>query len=198
MMLISINILVYIGTTLLFGFDMNAMEGYLSGGYTAFALTYGHQYWRLITSNFIHFGIIHIACNMISLYNISPFIEKVFGKSRFIIVLIVSGLCTNGLPYLFSRVTNTIPMTISGGASGMILGLVGAICAMSLLYKGPFKRVFESILPSLVLILVISITSSEVSMAGHLGGFVGGFVGSFLIAKLRPRMTWGYYYDPFR
>lgn len=187
MSLIIINILVYLYTTIKYGFEMNAFEGYLVGGYTPLALTYDHEYWRLITSNFIHFGFFHILCNMISLYNISPFVEIIFGKKRFIVLVIGCILATNGLPYLLTSQQISNRITISGGASGIVLGLLGAIFMMSRLYKGIFKRVFESILPSLVLIVIVSLSSAQISMAGHLGGFIGGMVTTYLINKF-----WGF------
>ena len=73
--LLALCILTYIGTTLLFSMDMNAMQGLACGGFNPYYVQVTHQYYRLITANFIHFGLMHIVVNCYSMYNLSCFVE---------------------------------------------------------------------------------------------------------------------------
>ena len=173
---------------------MSAYEGYQAGGFMPLAVYVDQQYYRFFTANFIHFGISHLLMNMISIYNIGPFLELTFGKIRYLMVMTGSAICTTILPYLYYLIFNepySKPgLTVSGGASGIILGLIGALCCMAIFYKGIFDRAFKSIFPSLVLIVIISITVPSVSLSGHLGGFIGGFITTFVLIKQKPFYMW--------
>ena len=81
-------------------------------------------------------------------------------------------------------------LTVSGGASGIILGLLGGLACLAWFYKGLFQNAFKSILPSLILITVISLTVPTVSLSGHLGGFIGGFLMTLMLIKHRPFYLW--------
>lgn len=192
--LIAGCVIVYIYTSLTYSFEMNALEGIEAGGFLPLAIVLNHEYYRFITANFIHFGMMHIAMNMLSLLNIGPFIEKIFGKARFVILVIASGLGTTVFPYLYYRlfkdVADPMGFTVSGGASGIILGLLGGLCFLSLKYKGVYRRVFQSIIPSLLLVAAMSVLVPSVSLSGHLGGFAGGFIVTALIAKFYPNKMW--------
>ena len=72
---IGICILVYCYTTVKYGFEMNAYQGIRAGGFNPILVLAGNQYWRLISANFIHFGIMHIFCNCYSLVNLGSVME---------------------------------------------------------------------------------------------------------------------------
>lgn len=80
--LLALCILTYIGTTLLFSIDMNAMQGLACGGFNPYYVQVTHQYYRLITANFIHFGLMHIVVNCYSMYNLSCFVEYLMGSKK--------------------------------------------------------------------------------------------------------------------
>jgi len=174
--------------------SMDAYQGYEVGGYMPLALYLDHEYYRLITANFIHFGFSHLLMNIISLYNIGPFMESVYGKGRYVILIIGSCLGTTLLPYIYYRLFfdpyHQMGLTVSGGASGIILGLLGGLSCLAFFYRGLFKQAFQSILPSLILVMVISFTVPTVSLHGHLGGFIGGFITTFILIKLKPYYLW--------
>ncbi len=98
--LLALCILTYIGTTLLFSMDMNAMQGLACGGFNPYYVQITHQYYRLITANFIHFGLMHIVVNCYSMYNLSCFVEYLMGSKKYLIVILASMLSTTGLPYI--------------------------------------------------------------------------------------------------
>lgn len=134
------------------------------------------QYYRLITCIFLHIGIIHLACNMYSLYIIGKEIEGLFGKIKYIIIFLLSGICGSILALAFT------PDTISAGASGAIFGLLGA-----LLYFGYHYRTYlgaairSSVIPVIVINLIIGFMTPGISNAAHIGGLVGGVLSSMMV-----------------
>ena len=86
--LLALCIMTYIATTLLFSIDMNAMQGLAAGGFNPYYVHVTHQYYRLITANFIHFGLMHIVVNCYSLFDLSCFAEYLIGTKKYIIVIL--------------------------------------------------------------------------------------------------------------
>ena len=168
--LLALNILIYvIGIILnpsgLFG--TNSASIYLFGNLKEAILD--GQYYRLLTSAFIHVNIYHIAFNMYALYILGKQAESFFGKGKFITIYLLSALSAS----LLSILLNT---GYSAGASGAIFGILGA-----LLYFGYNYRVYlgnslvNQILPVIVINLFLGFTISSVDNFGHIGGLVGGF-----------------------
>lgn len=125
---------------------------------------------RLFSSMFLHAGLIHLLCNMYSLYIIGPQLESFFGKFKFSIIYIVSGLISGLLSILY------LPQGyVSVGASGAIFGLLG-----SLLYFGYHYRVYLSgviksqIIPLILLNLAIGFVVPGIDYMAHIGGLIGG------------------------
>lgn len=125
---------------------------------------------RLFSSMFLHAGILHLACNMYSLYIIGPQLESFFGKLKFSIIYIISGLVSG----IFSVLS--LPQGyVSVGASGAIFGLLG-----SLLYFGYHYRVYLSgviksqIIPLIILNIGIGFVIPGIDYMAHLGGLIGG------------------------
>ena len=98
--LILISGIVYLISFVLYGPTMNAYQALHLGAYNGFYVQHTHEYYRFITSNFIHFGILHIVVNCYSLYGLGAFVEKVLGRTRYLIVVGIAAVTTNGLPYL--------------------------------------------------------------------------------------------------
>lgn len=126
--------------------------------------------YRLITSMFLHIGIIHLFCNMYSLYVVGPQLEGFLGKTKFLMIYFISGLAGNLLSMVFPGNN-----TISAGASGAIFGLLG-----SLLYFGYHYRVYlgsvmkSQIVPLIILNLGIGFVLPGINNAAHIGGLIGG------------------------
>ena len=152
-------------------------------------LTVGaHQWWRLLTSCFLHFGIIHIAFNMFVLYQIGPFIETVFGRARYVVIYLCAGL-------FGSLVSVWIhPMAVGAGASGAIFGLYGALFGFLLIQRRTLNpAVTRSIAKSagifLLYNLVYGVMSRTTDLSAHFGGLIAGFVVGMLL--VRPRSAAG-------
>ncbi|RKT51858.1 rhomboid family intramembrane serine protease [Saccharothrix australiensis] len=126
---------------------------------------YFGEWWRLVTSGFLHFGPAHLALNMIALYVLGRDLEPVFGKVRFLAVYLVSLLGGGVAVYLFGGVDTPV-----AGASGAVYGLMGAMLVAVLRLKlNP-----GSALGVIALNLVLSFTLPGISLLGHLGGLVVG------------------------
>lgn len=182
--MILICLVVYLYTTLRFGPTMNGNEAILVGGFMPELITYFHQYWRFITANFIHFGIVHILVNCYSLRSIGCFIENVFKRKHYLIILAFSAVFTNLLPYLMAILFSIGTFTVSGGISGIIFGLLGSLCVTAHHYKGVFYHVYRQLLPNILLMFLISVAVPSISLYGHLGGFIGGIIGTEIVIKM--------------
>lgn len=193
--LITLCIVVYIISFFLFGEEMKVYEGILFGGYNPVYVYLKHEYYRLITANFIHFGLLHLAVNCYSLYGIGMFIEASLKPKKYAIVLFVSALTTTGLPYLLFLFNGFEANTVSGGISGVIFGLIGALGALALKYRNIFMDIFKQLAPNVILMLVISFVVPTISMSGHVSGLIGGFVATYVILHMRPKYKKNHYSD---
>lgn len=127
-----------------------------------------NEWWRILTSGFGHFGIIHIGLNMFALYRLGPPVERSLGWRRFIL-LYVAALLGGSFGALLAE-----PNALTAGASGAVFGLMGALLAGQ---RSLGIDVWRSGLgPTLVLNFVISISIPGISIGGHLGGLAAGFV----------------------
>ena len=132
------------------------------------------EYYRLFTCMFLHAGIIHLLCNMYSLYVIGPQIESFYGKYKFIFIYIVSGICGSLLSLAFSQ-----DNIVSVGASGAIFGLLGSILYFGYHYRVYLGNVLKSqIVPIIILNLMIGFMISGIDNFAHIGGLVGGVFAS--------------------
>jgi membrane associated rhomboid family serine protease len=120
--------------------------------------------YRLLTSMFIHYGILHLLLNMWALWMLGRNLEAALGPMRFAALYILSGLGGSIAGYLFS------PGSISAGASGAIFGLFAAL----FIVLKRLRRDTSSVVPILVINLVLTFTIPNISIAGHLGGLVAG------------------------
>jgi len=135
------------------------------------------EYYRLLTSMFLHGDFFHLLFNMYSLYQIGPAIINLFKPSGFAIVYFVSGIVGSLLSYFF----NSNP---SVGASGAIFGLVGALGAVAIVTQN------YGLLINIFLILVINFLYAldpihRIDNFGHLGGLVTGFLLGFILIFTR-------------
>jgi membrane associated rhomboid family serine protease len=124
----------------------------------------GGEYYRLVTSMFLHYGLLHLLMNMWALWVLGRTLEAVLGPLRFLVLYLVAGLGGSVSVYLFAN-----PHAPTAGASGAIFGLFAALFVV----LKRLKRDTSSVIPILVINLVISFVPG-ISLAAHLGGFVTG------------------------
>ena len=142
-----------------------------------YELVQNGEFYRLFTCMFVHADILHILFNMIALYSIGPVVERYYGKSKFLLIYLVSGL----LGSIFSGVFMTAN-SISIGASGAIFGLLGSICYFTYYYRATLQGILRgSIMPVIIINLVIGFLSSSIDLSAHIGGLIGGILISMAI-----------------
>ncbi len=126
------------------------------------------EIYRLLTSAFIHAGILHLLCNMYCLYIIGPQLESFFGKIKFLVIYLFSAITGNLMSMLFTS-------GASVGASGAIFGLFGAMLYFGYHYRVYLGNVMKSqLIPLILLNLLFGFMVSGVDNAAHIGGMIGG------------------------
>lgn len=143
-----------------------AMLGYAS--YVPFGPPHGvaaGEWYRLLTSTFLHYGIAHLALNMFALWVVGGALEPLLGRVRFLALYLLSGLGGSVAVYLFSP-----PNLPAAGASGAVFGLFAAFFIL-LRRMGRDTSMITGIL---VVNLLLTVLVPNISIAGHLGGLVTG------------------------
>jgi rhomboid protease GluP len=148
-------------------------------------LTCGGQPWRLVTSMFLHFGLIHLAMNMVCLYQVR-FLERMLGRAEFLALYLASGL-VGGLASLAVH-----PYAVSAGASGAVFGMFGAFSAVLIVLRRrldprAWKQTMRSLGTFFALNLAMGLSARSIDLAAHLGGLAAGFAGGFVLAKTATR-----------
>ena len=140
-------------------------------------LTKAGEYYRLITSGFLHIGVIHLLLNMYSLYIVGTQVEYFYGKVKYIIIYLFSLIMGSLFTVALSSVN-----TVSAGASGAIFGLLGSILYFGVKYRGYIgNSLVNQIVPVVVLNLIIGFTTPGIGNAAHIGGLVGGYLISMAV-----------------
>ena len=132
------------------------------------------EYYRLLTSTFLHGDFVHLMFNMYSLWVIGQTTSQVFGEFRFGMIYFVSAISGSLASFWF----NPSP---SVGASGAIFGLIGSLLALGVISRD--FNLINGILANIILNLVFAfLPGSRLDNWGHFGGFIGGFaVGMVLL-----------------
>lgn len=149
-----------------------------------------HEYHRLVTFLFLHYGAMHATFNLLGLLVLAPFVERALGKVRFAIVYLAAGIAGGLLAVARDVWLATEPSALVG-ASGSIMGMVGASCAVLLLgYRhdrsAMAKRRAGMLLGLIALQTLFDFLIPNVSQLAHLTGAATGFVVTFVLA---PRPT---------
>ena len=143
----------------------------------------GHEYYRLFTSMFLHFGIEHLMNNMVMLGALGWNLEMETGKIRFLIIYFLSGIGGNVFSMLMNQSAGRD--VISAGASGAVFGLMGALVMVVIRNKGQVGRLSKRrIMVMVVLSLYFGLTSTGVDNMAHIGGLVCGFIIEAILGAL--------------
>jgi len=140
------------------------------------------EWYRLVTAMFLHGGLLHIGMNMMSLMNLAPALEELYGSARFLFLYVFTG----AFGFLVSAF-NPFTTHPTVGASGALLGLVGAMIAVTTRRGGAYMRALRSqLISSVVILLLVGIAIPIVDNWAHGGGFVAGFVLGKIFADREP------------
>jgi membrane associated rhomboid family serine protease len=179
--LIAINVAVYFGV-------QSSNQAYLDTVlFSSSAYTFGGplhgvaegEWWRLITSGFLHTEIWHIGLNMLALFWLGRMIEPALGHARFVGIYFAS-LLTGSLGVMLLD-----PDSATRGASGAVYGLLGAAIVMA--RNRNIDLVQSGLIPILVINLGFTFFASGISIGAHIGGLIGGLVVTYVIEELSRR-----------
>lgn len=175
--LIIINVLVFI-SMYIFGHGSEDIRTlYSFGALDKVSVVNYHEYYRLITSAFLHIGFLHLICNMYALYILGSEIESYFGKLKYLFIYFISALVGSLVSLVFISEN-----TISAGASGAIFGLMGALLYFGYYYRAMLNNaITKQIVPLILLNLFIGFISSDINNFAHLGGLFGGLIASMIV-----------------
>jgi membrane associated rhomboid family serine protease len=138
-----------------------------------------HQYWRLLTSGFMHYSLIHIALNMLSLYFVGRSLEPAIGTRNFLAVYFASLFAGSFGALLFQPDIPTL------GASTAIFGVFGALIVVA--HARRVSLWHSGLAPILLLNLLFSVSDSQISLGGHLGGLIGGVACGWFVVEYGER-----------
>jgi len=172
------------------------------GAKTNYAIHQDHEWWRFVTPVFIHVNLPHLLMNMYGLWVLGPWVEKLYGSARFVLLWIVTGVAGVVASYL-TVIPGTRPGLIgsfliknydgpSAGASGALFGLIGVLFVFGLKYRHElpegFKRAFGTgMLPVILLNVAIGfVLHGLIDNAAHMGGLVSGMALAAVVSYKRP------------
>jgi rhomboid protease GluP len=137
-------------------------------------LQYG-EYYRFVTSTFVHFHITHLANNMLLLGLLGYNLELEKGHLKFLIIYFTSGIGGNLLSFAMRYYFNQ--NVVSGGASGAVFGLMGAVLATYIKTQKPIGRLAgKGIIIMIGISLYLGLTDTGIDNAAHIGGLIVGFL----------------------
>ena len=146
-----------------------------------------HEYWRLITSMFLHFSFQHLAGNMVYLGIVGWSYEKVTGHWKFLLIYVLAGLGGNVVSCAYHQLTHQ--PAVSAGASGAVYGIIAIVVYLTYISRKRFgaPQMFYRIGIMLVFLFYSNFANGKgVDVAAHIGGLVFGF---FLCLLLLPYKT---------
>ncbi|MFD0587404.1 rhomboid family intramembrane serine protease [Paenibacillus sp. GCM10027627] len=143
----------------------------------------GPEPWRFVSSMFLHIGFMHLLMNGFALYVFAAPLERMFGKWRFAVLYLASGIIGSIASYWLHPGD-----FIGAGASGAIYGIYAAYLYLSIFYKDVFgKDNAVAIQTILVVGVIYSIVMPNVDLYAHLGGFAGGLLATAVIFAVARR-----------
>jgi membrane associated rhomboid family serine protease len=174
-LLIAINVAVYLAE-IATGASASTLAGtvYVKGALFGPDVANG-DWWRLITSGFLHANVLHLGMNMLILWLVGAPLEEMLGRARFLLLYFVSLLAGAAGALLQAPLSPTV------GASGAIFGLFGALLVLEYFATG--RIVGGQAFGLIAINLVISFTFNGISWGGHIGGLVGGILGTLILAR---------------
>ena len=163
--LVALNVVVYL-ITVAQGAGLNDPGGKLFYKWALYGPAVDNgDWWRLITSAFLHGGMIHIAFNMLALWWLGAPVEMALGRLRYIGLYLVSGLAGSAGALIAN------PHSVTVGASGAIFGLLGAGLILEWRATGSLAGNYLTLI---LINLAISFAVPGISYGGHIGGLLGG------------------------
>lgn len=176
--IVTINIIVFI----VCAFTGNALY---SLGQISISYIKAGEYYRILTSIFLHSGLDHIFSNMLLLYFIGDMIERVIGSKRFLVVYFISGILGNITSCIYESLVGKY--IVSVGASGAIFGLIGGMLYLVIRKKDAIEISLSRMLIMVAYCIYSSFAGSNINVSAHLGGLVSGFFITWMLSFRRKK-----------
>jgi membrane associated rhomboid family serine protease len=175
-LLVAINVIVYLILAIMGGNIINIPENVLiqAGAQNTPLITSTGEYWRIFTAMFIHFSILHIGLNMLSLFLVGRAVEAMFGKWRYLTIYMLSGIIGGIVTFFLD------PTALAAGASGAIFGVFGAIGVFFIVNRRAMGAYGNGAIGQWIfwlgLNLVWGFTTPGIGILDHIGGLFAGMV----------------------
>ena len=176
--IVAINIIVFIVLEIM-GDTTNGIFMLYNGAMNPNYILDNGEWYRLFTSTFMHFGIEHLANNMLLLFLLGQIFEEAVGPTRFLGIYLGSGLTGSFLSFFMMCLMGQ--NDIVAGASGAIFGIIGGMIVVILVNRGKYQGIStRRMLFMAVLTLYFGFATSGTDNVGHVGGLVAGIILTFL------------------
>jgi rhomboid protease GluP len=179
------------GMEMTLGGSTNSLTLQNLGGLEPAAVVVRHEYWRVFTALFLHYGALHLSINLLGLYILGPALERMIGTTKFILSYLLCGLGSSTGVVLLWSLGLTKPNLLVG-ASGCIMGVIGVSAGLLLRHRqSPLAgRQLQNIIAIVAIQTAFDLWSPQVSLAAHLSGFISGVaIGLVLASKSRREGT---------
>lgn len=133
------------------------------------------EWWRLITSMFLHIGWLHFIMNSLALLYLGSLVERIYGNWRFLVIYFIAGIIGSIASYAFND-------HVAAGASGAIFGCFGALLYFGVIHQ---KLFFRTIGMNVIIIIALNLgfgfVIPMIDNSAHIGGLVGGFLAAAIV-----------------
>ena len=148
------------------------------------------EYWRFITCIFLHANLMHLGVNAFSLFIFGPTAEVFFGRIKFLIIYLISGVGGSATSYVFID-----PRSIGVGASGAVFGVLGSIAVYYYLNQHIYGKYGRGMMGGIAMIVLLNLgfgfTVQGVDNWAHIGGLLSGILAAFALQKHRSELGFG-------
>lgn len=153
---------------------------YNIGAFGAVDFMENKEYYRILTSMFLHWDINHLISNMVVLYYLGEVVEKHFGRIEYGILYIMTGICGNLLSLIYEVSADAHIHSV--GASGAVFGIIGALLVLVIVHRGHLHQItIGRLLFMIAYSLYSGFASSDINNAAHMGGFLCGIVAAVIM-----------------
>lgn len=152
------------------------------GAFYPIRIEYKKEYWRFLTANFVHVDIAHLFMNCYAIYYLGgTFFEPYLGSLAYLYLVLISGICSSLVTYIYAYYHESAKNIITLGASGIFYGFLGAIVTLGVVFQGPFLYILRQFTSVIVINVAFTLLSRHISKTGHLGGFLGGVIATLVL-----------------
>ena len=144
------------------------------------------QWWRLVSSVFLHASLLHIAMNMWVLMDIGPVVEEVYGSGLFLFLFVFTGAVSMAVSSWWSLLTMG-GLGLGVGASGALMGLIGLLLAVTTRHRGAEMEMFRGqLIRWVVYIIILGLIAPGIDTPAHVGGLAAGFLLGLILPDRQP------------